>query len=54
MEIITLNRDEIVTLMEMVSRADAEDKSFRMVKTFRGISFKVGEGMWTAPMGTKE
>lgn len=51
MEIFELTRAEIINVMEMASRADAEDKTFRIAKNGRGLSFKVGEGTWTLPFG---
>ena len=54
MEIVSLSGDEIVTLMKMASRADAEDKSFYVASRGGKVCFRVGGGMWTPSFGTKE
>lgn len=50
-EIFEFSEDEIIEIMEMSSRADAEGKTFRAARNGNGISFKVGEGTWTLPFG---
>lgn len=52
MDIYDLNEDEILTLLEMLSRADLDKRRVR-VSMQTGLMVKVGEGMWTAPMGRK-
>ena len=53
MEIFELSRTEILTLADMATRAFADDRTFRIALNGPGLSFKVGEGIWTVPMGEK-
>ena len=56
MQIVNLSPAAILHIAEAASRADAEGKRFRLAFN-RGygdvqpasVSFKVGEGMWSAP-----
>ena len=50
MDIYELSESEIVTLMEMLSRADLDKRRVRFHMR-NGLMVKVGEGMWTFPMG---
>ena len=54
MEIIELSKTEILALADMATKAFADDRSFRIARNGTGISFKIGGGMWTAPMGDTE
>ena len=54
MEIFEFSFDEAVVIMEMASRAQAFELPLRIARNGNGMSFKVGGGMWTAPMGEKE
>ena len=50
MNIIELTPYEITRLMELLSDADLHERRVR-VAIDGGFKIKVGEGMWSAPMG---
>lgn len=54
MRIIQLTTMEIIELAEAATRADAEGKAFRLACDGGGIKYKVGGGMWSAPIGWQE
>jgi len=51
MPMVELSKDEVLTLLEMVSRADLNDSPILVFMRPESVSFKVGGGMWTAPFG---
>lgn len=50
MDIITLSADEIRLLADELEYARAREATVRFIID-GGLKFKVGEGMWTAPLG---
>jgi hypothetical protein len=52
MAMIELSKDEVTRLLEMLSWADLGERPVKIFMRPESASFKVGEGMWTAPMGT--
>ena len=55
MNIYELTPDEIFTLAAMATRAHGEGRRMRVAwHVPSGLMVKVGEGMWTAPMGKPE
>lgn len=55
MNIYELTPDEIFTLAAMATRAHGEGRRMRVAwHDPSGLMVKVGEGMWTAPMGKPE
>jgi len=52
MRVFTIEGDQLPLLAEMVTRADLEGRYLRVAENGNGISFAVGQGMWTHPLGT--
>ena len=53
MQIIELSPSEVTTLMERLSHADLHGDRVR-VAFESGLKVKIGEGMWTPPLGKAE
>lgn len=51
MKVFKLSQAEVLTLAEAATRADAEGRTFKVAFTGTGLVYKVGGGMWTAPLG---
>lgn len=54
MKVIKLTPDEIVELSFLASKADVEHRTLRVSVDGNSAKFKLGEGMWTPPMGEVE
>lgn len=51
MPMVELSKDEVLYLLVMFSEADLNGKPVKVMMRPDSVSFKSGEGMWTAPYG---
>ena len=53
MNIFELTESDVLHLAEVLTRADLRHRKVRIAFD-GGVKIKVGEGMWSAPLGFKE